>query len=37
MRQNLDVLDFALTGDELAALRELDEGRSLSGWTSRWA
>lgn len=37
MRQNLDVLDFALTDDELAALRELDEGRSLSDWTSRWA
>ena len=37
MRQNLDVPDFALTDDELAALRELDEGRSLSDWTSRWA
>ena len=29
MQQNLDLFDFALTEEDMAAIRQLDEGRSL--------
>ena len=34
MIQNLDTLDFTLTGDEMAAIRGLDTGHNLEGWPS---
>ena len=34
MIQNLDTLDFTLTGDEMAAIRSLDTGHNLEGWPS---
>jgi len=34
MEENLDVLDFALTESEMAAVRALDLGHPLDGWPS---
>lgn len=34
MIQNLDTLDFTLTGDEMSAIRGLDTGHNLEGWPS---
>ena len=32
MKENLDILDFSLSEEEMARLEELDQGRSLFGW-----
>lgn len=32
LRENLDIFDFSLTGEERRAIAALDEGRSLFGW-----
>ena len=32
MAQNLDLFDFTLTPEELARIRQLDQGTSLFGW-----
>ncbi len=32
MRENLDILDFELTENEMNALYELDLGKSMFGW-----
>lgn len=34
MIQNMDVFDFSLTDDEMAAVRSLDTGHNLEGWPS---
>ena len=32
MRENMEIFDFALTSEEMNAIKVLDEGRSLFGW-----
>ena len=32
LRENLDIFDFSLTGEDRRAIAALDEGRSLFGW-----
>ena len=32
MRENLDILDFELDAEDMAALRSLDTGRSQFSW-----
>jgi diketogulonate reductase-like aldo/keto reductase len=34
MIQNMDVFDFSLSEDEMAAVRSLDTGHNLEGWPS---
>ena len=34
MIQNLDILDFNLSGEEMATIRALDTGHNLEGWPS---
>lgn len=32
LQENIDLFDFTLTADEMAAIHSLDEGKSLFGW-----
>lgn len=32
MRENLDIFDFELTGDEMKQIETLDLDRSMFGW-----
>lgn len=32
IQENMDILDFSLTDEEMASIRKLDQGRSLFGW-----
>ena len=37
MRENLDIFDFTLRAEDMAAILRLDEGKTLSPWTEHWA
>lgn len=36
MKENLDIFDFELTGDEMRQISTLNENKTLSPWTENW-